>query len=93
MTMANKKKIEERERALQKKRAERTIQIVGFVVLVLIAAGLTWLLWPEPALDVAEVPTGENLFYDVPPPMTIDVNKKYLATFKMANGGELLRSF
>ena len=40
--MANKKKIEERERALQKKRTERTIQIVGIVVLVLIAAGLTW---------------------------------------------------
>jgi cyclophilin family peptidyl-prolyl cis-trans isomerase len=90
MTMANKKKIEERERALQKKRMERTIQIVGIVVLVLIAAGLTWLLWPEPAPDVAEVPTGETLFYDAPPPMTIDVNKKYLATFKMANGGEFV---
>lgn len=88
--MANKKKIEERERALQKKRMERTIQIVGIVVLVLIAAGLTWLLWPEPAPDVAEVPTGATLFYDAPPPMTIDVNKKYLATFKMANGGEFV---
>jgi len=88
--MANKKKIEERERALQKKRTERTIQIAGIVVLVLIVAGLTWLLWPEPNPPVAEVPTGETLFYDAPPPMTIDVSKKYLATFKMAKGGEFV---
>jgi peptidylprolyl isomerase len=90
MTMANKKKIEERERALQTKRTERTIQIVGIVVLVLIVAGFTWLLWPEPNPPVAEVPTGETLFYDAPPPMTIDVSKKYLATFKMAKGGEFV---
>jgi cyclophilin family peptidyl-prolyl cis-trans isomerase len=90
MTMANKKKIEERERALQKKRTERTIQIVGIVVLVLIVAGLTWLLRPEPSPPVAEVPTGETLFYDAPPPMTIDVSKRYLATFKMAKGGEFV---
>lgn len=88
--MANKKKIEERERALQKKKTERTIRIVGIVVLVLIAAGLTWLLWPEPSPEVAEVPTGETLFYASAPPMTIDVNKNYLATFKMANGGEFV---
>lgn len=88
--MANKKKIEERERALQKKRTERTIQIVGVVVLVLIAAGLTWLLWPEPSPEVAEAPTGETLFYDAAPPMTIDVNKQYVATFKMAGGGEFV---
>jgi cyclophilin family peptidyl-prolyl cis-trans isomerase len=90
MTMANKKKIEERERALQKKRTERTIQIVGIVVLVLIVAGLTWLLRPEPSPPVAEVPTGETLFNDAPPPMTIDVSKRYLATFKMAKGGEFV---
>lgn len=88
--MANKKKIEERERALQKKRTERTIQIVGVAVLVLIAAGIAWLLWPEPAPEVADVPTGETLFYDAPPPMTIDVNKTYTATFKMAKGGEFV---
>ena len=86
--MANKKKIEERERALQRKKTERTIRIVGLVVLVLIAAGLTWLLWPESSPEVAEVPTGETLFYASAPPMTIDVNKKYLATFKMAKGGQ-----
>src|SRR5512145_1141014 len=90
MTMANKKKIEEREHALQKKKTERTIRIVGLVVLVLIAAGLTWLLWPEPSPEVADVPTGETLFYASAPPMTIDTSKKYLATFKMANGGEFV---
>jgi cyclophilin family peptidyl-prolyl cis-trans isomerase len=57
---------------------------------VLIAAGLTWLLWPEPSPEVAEVPTGETLFYASAPPMTIDVNKKYSVTFKMAKGGEFV---
>jgi cyclophilin family peptidyl-prolyl cis-trans isomerase len=90
MTMANKKKIEEREHALQKKKTEKTIRIVGIVVLVFIAAGLAWLLWPEPIPEVADVPTGETLFYASAPPMTIDTNKKYLATFKMANGGEFV---
>jgi cyclophilin family peptidyl-prolyl cis-trans isomerase len=88
MSMANKKKIEERERALQKKNTERTIQIVGVVVLVLITAGIAWLFWPEPSPEVADVPTGETLFYGSAPPMTIDTSKQYLATFKMANGGE-----
>jgi cyclophilin family peptidyl-prolyl cis-trans isomerase len=90
MSMANKKKIEERERALQKKKSERTIQIVGGVLLVVILAGLAWLFWPEPAPEVADVPTGETLFYEAVPPMTIDVSKTYTATFNMASGGEFV---
>lgn len=88
--MANKKQIEARQRARQKQKTERTIQIVGGVVVVLIVAGLAWLFWPEPEANVAEVPTGTTLFYEAAPPMTIDVNKQYLATFKMANGGEFV---
>lgn len=88
--MANKKKIEERERALQKKRTERTIQIAGIVLLVLIAAGLVWLFRPEQTPGAADVPTGTTLFYEAAPPMDIDVSKRYLATFQMANGGEFV---
>jgi cyclophilin family peptidyl-prolyl cis-trans isomerase len=90
MIMANKKKIEARELALQRKKTERTIQIVGVVVLVLIAIGMIWLIWPEPSSNVLEVPTEALQQYDAAPPMTIDVNKQYLATFTMAEGGEFV---
>ena len=89
--MANKKKIEERERALQKKRTERTIQIVGIGLLVLIVVGIAWIFWPEPNANVVELPSDTDAYqYNAAPPMTIDVNKTYLATFKMANGGEFV---
>src|SRR5688572_712326 len=80
--MANKKQIEARERALKMQQTDRTIQIVGGIVLVLIVVGIIWLVWsggrsntPEPAADGA-------------PPMTIDVGKTYFATFQLAKGGE-----
>ena len=86
--MANKKKIEEREKALQRKRTERIIQIVGAVVLAVIVIGLIWLVLPGRSSNVVEPPT--SLQYDAPPPITIDVSKKYLATFKMAKGWEFV---
>ncbi|HEX9333354.1 MAG TPA: peptidylprolyl isomerase [Anaerolineales bacterium] len=88
--MANKKKIEAREHILQKKQTERTIQIVGIVIVVLIAIGVIWLTVPGRSSKVLELPTGTSKQYNAPPPMTIDVNKKYLATFKMAKGGEFV---
>ncbi len=89
MIMANKKKIEERERLLQKQRTERAIRTVGIVVLVLIVIGIAWLSLPGKSSNEVEL-TPQTLQYDAPPPMTIDVNKKYLATFKMAKGGEFV---
>jgi cyclophilin family peptidyl-prolyl cis-trans isomerase len=88
--MANKKKIEARELALQRKKTERTIQIVGIAVLVLIVIGIVWLIWPETSSNIAEVPTAALQQYSAAPPLTIDVNKQYLATFTMANGGEFV---
>ena len=90
--MANKKTIAARERALQKKRTERVIQIVGAVVLGLIVVGLIWMAWPEPAPEAAEVtdlPADADQ-YNAAPEMAIDVNKKYYATFAMENGGEFV---
>jgi len=87
--MANKKQIEARERALQKKKTERTIQIVGAVVLALVAIGIIWLVLPERSPEVVEIPQ-DTYQYDAAPPMTIDVNKKYFATFTMTNGGEFV---
>lgn len=86
--MANKKTIEARERARQKKQTERTIQIVGAVVLGLVLIGLIWLALPEPTLEVADsAPDTNTLLYEAAPEMSIDVDKNYFATFEMANGG------
>ena len=98
--MANKKKIEERQSMLRKKQTERAIQITGGVVAVLIVIGVLWLALrgkssgePEQPASIqtqlAGAPTpGTAKQYDAYPPMTIDVNKKYFATFKLAKGGE-----
>lgn len=87
--MASKKTIEARERARQKRRTERTIQIVGAVVLGLVVIAIIWLAWPEKSPEVADTPA-DAYQYAAPPPMTIDVNKQYFATFNMANGGEFV---
>jgi len=88
--MANKKKLEEREAMLRRKQTERTIQIVGGVVLGLIVIGIIWLSIPGKSSSVLKAPSNSQLQYDAYPPMTIDVNKKYLATFKLAKGGEFV---
>ena len=80
--MANKKQIEARQRALKKQQTDRTIQIIGGIVLVLIVVGIIWLVWSGGRSNAAE-PTADGV-----PPMTIDVSKTYFATFKMAKGGE-----
>lgn len=91
--MASKKQIEARERARKKQQTERTIQILGGIVLVLIVAGILWLVWSgEEANNVADTPTQEVVVqsYDAAPPMAIDVDKQYVATFTLAKGGEFV---
>lgn len=95
--MANKKKIEARERALQKQKTERTIQIVGIAVLVLIGIGILWLVFPRDVPNETSLPEDNGQpadsfgqFYSAAPPMNIDVNRVYLATFKLAKGGEFV---
>jgi len=89
--MANKKQIEARQRALKKQQTERTIQLIGGVVLVLIVAGILWLVWSGGRSNkTACPPDGALQEYSAPPEMTIDVNKQYIATFKMANGGQFV---
>lgn len=96
--MASKKQIEARERARKKQQADRTIQTMGGLVLVLIVAGIIWLVWSGgrsneaalPADGTVSAPEGVVQQYDAAPPMTIDVSKQYFATFQMANGGEFV---
>jgi cyclophilin family peptidyl-prolyl cis-trans isomerase len=86
--MANKRKIEEREAMLRKKQTERTIQIVGGVIAALIVIGIIWLILPGRGSNVVETPADSLEQYNAYPSMTIDVNKQYFATFKLAKGGE-----
>ena len=86
--MANKKQIEARQRALKKQQTERTIQIIGGVVLVLIVVGIIWLVWSGGrSAETATPPESVAQQYDGAPPMTIDLSKQYSATFELANGG------
>jgi peptidylprolyl isomerase len=91
--MASKKKIEEREKVRRAKQTERTIQMVGggIVLLILAVLAFMYLSNREPAAQepaAVETPQTSTLQYDAYPPMTIDVNKEYFAVVKMANGGE-----
>ena len=90
--MASKKKIEEREKIRRAKQTERTIQIVGggIVLLILVVLAFMYISNREPAQEPAalETPGSKTLQYNAYPPMTIDVTKEYFATVKMANGGE-----
>jgi len=88
--MTKRQNSEARERAIQKKKTERTIQIIGAAVLGLVAIGIIWLVLPEKSPEVTATPGAVTDQYAAAPPMTIDVDKKYTATFKLAKGGEFV---
>lgn len=79
--MANKKKIEEKLKAKRQAEQAQYIQIAGVgTILVLIVIGFL-IFGPKSA---------KSKHYAAYPPMTIDTAKKYLATVKMAKGGEFV---
>jgi len=94
-----------RTKRAQAQRADRTIQYIGLVVVLIVVAAIVWRVVPwdalasklaqaeisqnEPAPSSAAV-LGESKQYDAPPPMTIDVNRKYFATVEMEKGGEFV---
>jgi len=89
--MANKKQIEARQRASKRQQSDRTIQIVGGIVLALIVVGIIWLVWSGGrSPETATLPTPVLQQYDAEPPMTIDPSKQYFASFRMATGGEFV---
>ncbi len=97
--MANKNKVEAREKARQKKKTEKTIMYIAIGVGVLVILGIAWILWPGSTPPEAAAPTDTNASafdpystgkYDAYPEMMIDTGKEYFATFKMAKGGEFV---
>jgi cyclophilin family peptidyl-prolyl cis-trans isomerase len=59
------------------------IQFFAAGLILLVVAAVTWMVVPR-----RNSPSPKQ--YDAPPPMTIDVNKKYFAVFKMEKGGEFV---
>ena len=92
--MANKKKIEERLQVLQAKKAEQRMRMfgLGVIIVVLLLLGVMFLRNESSAIPENLIPTSTPVYkqYDAYPPMTIDPAKKYLATVRMAKGGEFV---
>lgn len=100
--MANKKKIEEREKALRAKHAERNIRIIGIGVIILLVGAGIWFFAPsrqqqnQSNSDFGDKTACER-FADIPvadqysePPLNIDLTKQYFANVKMTTGGEFV---
>lgn len=62
---------------VEAQRSEKTIQYIAIAVIVIVIGFVVWSLIPKTSEDGA-------------PRMTIDVNKTYLATVQMENGGEFI---
>lgn len=78
-----------------KKRAARkmnSLQIAAVAVILVVVVLAARLSIPRGTAgdEVGEPPPVTAKQYAAPPPMTIDVNKEYFATVKMADGGEFV---
>jgi cyclophilin family peptidyl-prolyl cis-trans isomerase len=69
-----------------------TMQLVAIGVILLAVVLIAWLAFPRGTGDdeVADAPEVTAKQYAAAPTMSIDVNKQYFATVKMAKGGEFL---
>jgi len=87
---ASKQKKTARQRAREKARKTRNTQLIALGGIVVVVVALVWILYPSTKEPAAKSPDVAQIQYDSPPPMTIDVNKQYFATVKMAKGGEFV---
>ena len=90
--MANNKREQLRQERAKAVQQEKTIRMVGLAVVALIAIVVVWgfLSNRKPAAGSVEAPAVTSKQYDAPPAMTIDENKQYFATVKLAKGGEFV---
>lgn len=95
-----------RTKKAQAQQTNKVIWYIGIGVVSIVAAVVLWRVAPlsfasnsEPVSSIEASPSevsssesssGEPKQYDAAPPMTIDVNRKYFATFEMENGGEFV---
>jgi cyclophilin family peptidyl-prolyl cis-trans isomerase len=88
--MANKKQMERAAKARARRRNTQMLVLGGLIV---VAAIVVWMMLPkrpQNAGSAQAAPTVPSLQYDSAPPMSIDVNKQYFATVKMAKGGQFV---
>lgn len=72
-----------------RKKTERDIRLIAGGVIILILAAILWaILGSKKSTPAAPVTAVQKGTYSSAPAMTIDKNKKYTATFKLAKGGE-----
>lgn len=90
--MANQQREKLRQERAKAIKREKTIRIVvlGIAAVIVLAVLWSFLSNRTPATQPVESPQVTSKQYDAPPPMTIDVNKKYFATVKLAKGGEFV---
>ena len=86
------KKVASKKKNQQKKGLDG-IQIAGIGLIIVVVAVAVWMFFAnrQPTASTVQAPqqTGAKQ-YSSEPPMTIDVNKQYFATVKMAKGGEFV---
>lgn len=85
--MARKRPVNRSQKA-REARARQNIQWAALGVLVLAAAGIVWMLVSRQMQASPDIL--QPLQFETPPPMTIDVNKQYLATVELAKGGQFV---
>jgi peptidylprolyl isomerase len=96
--MSSQKRSTRANRRSAKTNPNRTIQIAGIAILVVVAAAIIWyaVSQQKPAQSTAGASTplastpGAAKQYSSAPAMAIDVSKQYFATVKMAKGGEFV---
>lgn len=97
--MANNKKMEARAKQLQAQKTERSIRIVGMVVIGLLVVAALWYFIPKGTSngDFGETAGACEPFADIPvaeqyeePPLKINTAKQYVANVKLAKGGDFV---
>ena len=73
-----------------KRNPNKNIQTIALSVIAIVVVAIIWAIVSsqKPAQSTAQQPAAAGKQYSSAPPMTIDPNKEYSATVKMAKGGE-----
>jgi cyclophilin family peptidyl-prolyl cis-trans isomerase len=87
--MSNKKRSFKAKQKSPQTNQKIILQVVSIAIIVLVIAGIVWAIISsqKPAKTSSQVSSKQ---YSAAPPMTIDKNKQYFATVKMAKGGEFV---
>ncbi len=75
------------EEQVQIARQEQLIRATALALIVLVIVGIVWLIWP---LIRPTPPATARKQYTSPPPMAIDITKKYYAAVRLQKGGEFV---